>query len=53
MIGSEKNLVGGAQLDAEQRCYFLETAMFYPRAATRAARPRRRARILSLINGFG
>jgi hypothetical protein len=38
-----KNLVGGPPPDAEQRCYFLETAVFYPRPATRAARLRRRA----------
>jgi hypothetical protein len=51
MIGSGK-IPGTARriahLDAEQRCYSLETAMFYPRAATPAAQLARRARNIAL-----
>jgi hypothetical protein len=55
MIGSEK--ISGtvrriADLDAEQRCYFLETAMFYLRAGDAAARLAGAHAILPLINGF-
>jgi hypothetical protein len=51
MIGSEKILGAArriANLRAEQRCYFLETAMFYPRAAPLAGAHT----ILPLINRF-